>query len=127
MHHDVTIYERMLKKCHKVVCIDWEMDKEEWHGIVRVNFMKKIVCDSYVTLAFYQKISPHTTLHTTMYLVFEKMPFFVVSSMISGGNWTMMRDLLFLFCMYHVTWLFPDQYSYFVCCGLRVIYYKCHT
>ena len=33
---------------------------------------EKIVCDPYVTLVFYQKISPHTTLCMTMYLVFEK-------------------------------------------------------
>ena len=37
----------------------------------------------------------------------------------------MMPDLLFFFCMYGVTWLFPDQYSYFVCCGLHAIYYEC--
>ena len=33
----------------------------------------------------------------TMYLVFEEMPFFVVSSMISRGNCAVMRDLLFFF------------------------------
>ena len=73
----------MSKRSHKVVRIDREMDEEERHGIVRVNFMKIIVCDPYVTLVFYQKISPHTILLMTMYLVFEKTPFFVVSSTIS--------------------------------------------
>ena len=29
-------------------------------------------------------------------------------------------------CICRVTWLFPDQYSYFVCCGLRVIYECTH-
>ena len=53
MLHDVTIYERMSKKRHKVVRIDRETDEEERHGIVRVNFMKKIVCDPYVTLVFF--------------------------------------------------------------------------
>ena len=39
----------------------------------RGNFTKKIECDPYVTLVFFnQKISPHTTLRMTMYLVFEK-------------------------------------------------------
>ena len=41
-----------------------------WHA--QGNFTKIIVCDPNVTLVFYQKISPHTTLHMTMYLVFEK-------------------------------------------------------
>ena len=61
----------------------------------RGNFMKKIVCDPYVTLVFYQKISHHTTLRMTMYLVFEKMPFFVVSSTISWGNCE-------IYCLHHV-------------------------
>ena len=81
VHHDVTIYERMSKKHPKVVHIDQEMDEEEWHA--RGNFMKKIIYDPYVTLVFfYQKISPHTTLHMTMYLVFEKTPFFGLLSQV---------------------------------------------
>ena len=36
------------------------------------------------------------------------------------------HDVRFIVCiMYRVTWLFPDQYSYFVCCGLHAIYYEC--
>ena len=33
-------------------------------------------------------------------------------------------DAKLIVCMYHVTWLFPDQYS-FLCCGLCVIYSEC--
>ena len=56
--------------------------------------MKKIVCDPYVTLVFfYEKISHHTTLRMTMYLVFEKMPFFLLSDFMRQ-----LRDLLFASC-----------------------------
>ena len=57
--------------------------------------MKKIVCDPHVTLVFYQKISHHTTLRMTMYLVFEKMPFFCC---LKYNFMRQLRDLLFASC-----------------------------
>ena len=80
---------------------------------------KKVVCDSSFFLS-----KNHTTLPMTMYLVFEKTPFFL--SQVRFHEAIARDERFIVFCiMYRVTWLFPDQYSYFVCCGLRAIYYKC--
>ena len=65
-----------------------------WHAWG--NFMKKkVVCDSSFFLS-----KNHTNLRMTMFLVFWENAFFVVSSTISRGNCTVMRDLLFF--LHHV-------------------------
>ena len=92
VHHDMTIYERMSKNALRLSILIGKRTKRNGTACARQFHEKNRIwpiCDSSFLY------SHHTTLRMTMYLVFEKMPFFVVSSTISWGNCE-------IYCLHHV-------------------------